>query len=1220
MALAALLVLSTFSMVGVGAASASTGNTTDTTFHVSQNGQCYSVSALGDGTKTVEDFYDYRNPSNSEEHNYTYSSLGTTHLQENQNSSIFVYHGSEGYSLVLVHDQLDVDDQDAPYGSTITFEFSNMGDGEWAVRDDNYTDSNGDLQDDNWDTAGNNHVIDWMWAEHRTDGGAYRGIADEQITIDPAFNEQATAWDSWDYSGDDANMTEAWNLLGNDSRQELSMTDSITLAQGDCSDDSGPSTGPTADFSVSNSTVANDETVAFDASNSSDDGTIESYEWDFGDGNTSSGETTSHSYSSPGEYEVRLTVTDDQGNSDTASANVTVSESSEGPIEYTNASTAVVTGEFEKIWVETVWYENDGIATATYTLDNVSGTTTVTADEEGVNGSAIYSVAADENTTTAQVEHYKENPYDYEDEIKPYSLELSVADVTETDDGTYDVTFDYVNPNDVALHVEDSQFTTGNVANDAPLLFDAGENSFTTTWKPAGNDERVTLEVNQSNFGLKNVSASTQSASEYDGSPTAQIESGDWAYKNSGAHFDGSNSTDDGEIVSYEWEFSDGGNATGEEVDHFYNSTGEHTATLTVTDSDGNTDSETVSIEIREEDVTKPDASVTASPKTVEKGETITFDGSNSSDESGIAKYHWDFDGDNEFERTTDGPTTTYTFSEPGEYEVVMGAEDDGDNRLIGTDTVNVTVEESSSGTPTDGKPTAKLSLTKQTADFDQKIGYNASASTDDGEVVEYRWDFDGDGDVDRTTPDNATGKNNPAHTVWHEVYKLHDETGTYTATVTVVDDDGHTDTANAEVTITEDATPPNATLDVPSEVTVDETFTVEATDFTEDDLKHVCWKIDGHDKPDGATATHTFEETGEYDVTLRIVDQNGNANLLERTITVTAADDGSDGSNGDEPSDGPSDDPPEDGLDDEPNEGNTGGGVPAADPPEDDSNDESNGNNESNESDDQTPDEAALDDTEDTSGEIILQSDATDATVEATESVPDDARQATAALDGFEALSYATVSGAEDFDATFTVSKDRLESAAAAPEDVTLFRFEDGSWNAVETEQLNETDDAFRFGANATNGTYAVGIDVPSTEIEDLRVASNRVAPGDAVTVTVTVANDGQASGTQDVALTVDGETVATKSVSVEADSTAEVEFAHSFDAPGVYAVSAGDANAEVVVEGIETTASNDDTETATTTATETASTDGPGVPGFGVGAALVALAAAALLARRQA
>jgi len=55
-------------------------------------------------------------------------------------------------------------------------------------------------------------------------------------------------------------------------------------------------------------------TVRFDASSSYDpDGTIVSYNWDFGDGQTDAGMLVTHTYQNPGSYTVILTVTDDDG-------------------------------------------------------------------------------------------------------------------------------------------------------------------------------------------------------------------------------------------------------------------------------------------------------------------------------------------------------------------------------------------------------------------------------------------------------------------------------------------------------------------------------------------------------------------------------------------------------------------------------------------------------------------------------------------------------------------------------------------------------------------------------------------------------------------------------------------------------------------------------------------------------------------------------------------
>lgn len=78
---------------------------------------------------------------------------------------------------------------------------------------------------------------------------------------------------------------------------------------------------PTASFTF----VVNGLAVDFDASASFDpDGTITNYSWDFGDSNSGSGVTPSHSYASAGTYNVVLTVTDDDSATDDDTQPVTV--------------------------------------------------------------------------------------------------------------------------------------------------------------------------------------------------------------------------------------------------------------------------------------------------------------------------------------------------------------------------------------------------------------------------------------------------------------------------------------------------------------------------------------------------------------------------------------------------------------------------------------------------------------------------------------------------------------------------------------------------------------------------------------------------------------------------------------------------------------------------------------------------------------------------------
>lgn len=66
--------------------------------------------------------------------------------------------------------------------------------------------------------------------------------------------------------------------------------------------------------------------VSFDGSGSTDpDGTIVSWEWDFGDSETDTGETVEHSYAVENTYTVVLTVTDNDGLTDTDSTTATIS-------------------------------------------------------------------------------------------------------------------------------------------------------------------------------------------------------------------------------------------------------------------------------------------------------------------------------------------------------------------------------------------------------------------------------------------------------------------------------------------------------------------------------------------------------------------------------------------------------------------------------------------------------------------------------------------------------------------------------------------------------------------------------------------------------------------------------------------------------------------------------------------------------------------------------
>ena len=82
---------------------------------------------------------------------------------------------------------------------------------------------------------------------------------------------------------------------------------------------------PVASISADPTSALTGESISFDSSGSLDlDGQVVAVAWDLGDGNTSAERSVVHSYARPGEYVVRMTVTDDDGASTSAERRVDV--------------------------------------------------------------------------------------------------------------------------------------------------------------------------------------------------------------------------------------------------------------------------------------------------------------------------------------------------------------------------------------------------------------------------------------------------------------------------------------------------------------------------------------------------------------------------------------------------------------------------------------------------------------------------------------------------------------------------------------------------------------------------------------------------------------------------------------------------------------------------------------------------------------------------------
>mgnify|MGYP000483556759 CR=1 FL=1 len=148
-----------------------------------------------------------------------------------------------------------------------------------------------------------------------------------------AFIDNANGWQTLDFSlvermdgGTSDNSVDSILFLidPNNFSDDTYIIDNIEILGENTSSSNNP---PSASISAN----CNDLSCGFDGSASSDsDGSIVSYAWDFGDGNTATGSVASHNYIQTGSYTVSLTVTDDDGASHTVTSTVNPTENSGG--------------------------------------------------------------------------------------------------------------------------------------------------------------------------------------------------------------------------------------------------------------------------------------------------------------------------------------------------------------------------------------------------------------------------------------------------------------------------------------------------------------------------------------------------------------------------------------------------------------------------------------------------------------------------------------------------------------------------------------------------------------------------------------------------------------------------------------------------------------------------------------------------------------------------
>lgn len=172
--------------------------------------------------------------------------------------------------------------------------------------------------------------------------------------------------------------------------------------------------------------------------------------------------------------------------------------------------------------------------------------------------------------------------------------------------------------------------------------------------------------------------------------------------------------------------------------------------------------------------------------------------------------------------------------------------------------------------------PVASFTATPSTGVAPLAVTFNATASSDsDGSIASYSWAF-GDG----TTGTGATA----AHT--------YNTAGTYTAKLTVTDNQGATGTVSSVITVSGANQAPVASFtSTPSTGTAPlvVSFNGAASTDTDGSIASYAWTFGDGTTGVGATISHTYNTAGTYTATLTVTDNRGATNSTAKAITVNA-------------------------------------------------------------------------------------------------------------------------------------------------------------------------------------------------------------------------------------------------------------------------------------------------------------------------------------------
>ena len=328
------------------------------------------------------------------------------------------------------------------------------------------------------------------------------------------------------------------------------------------------------------------QSIQFTSDGSHDpDGTIEEYNWSFGDGETSKEKNPVHLYSEPGSYQVTLTVTDNEGKTDTYEKNIKIINPNIPPvIEVTSNITATTNELIQFTLLEC--YDPDGRIVQYFWDFGDNFTSSLENPEHSYTQSGVYNVTItvvdDSNTSSSRV-----STLFIKDNLPPSPIieSLNISKVGHVIEFSAHPTYD--EDREIIEYFWD--FGDGTYSNEETkkhIYLEEGEKTVILTVTDNNNYE---------------TSVSKKILVTYNRPPEIHTKDKFTGTLGESILFVSESVDPDGEIVSTLWDFGDGTTGEGSFIYHSYDLPGIYFGRVLVTDDNSEPSLKNITINITEE-------------------------------------------------------------------------------------------------------------------------------------------------------------------------------------------------------------------------------------------------------------------------------------------------------------------------------------------------------------------------------------------------------------------------------------------------------------------------------------------------------------------------------------------------------------------------------------------------------------------------------------------